>query len=227
MTEKRLPGQLRPAGYYIFNALKFYELRNEKLTPIIFIIFLITGFLGNISAGSRLGVSPLDIILSLFIILVNTTYLHAFIGELRGGRASLGNSAAFVFKNILLILGAQLFFLLMVVVGAFLLIIPGFIIYFTSMFFVCFIVDEDARFLESFKKSKEITRGKRLQVFAIGLLFTLLLFLPVFLLIQLAAMSGNELILRFILLFSSTVTGLMNQRLLGLLYYDLNLGQAQ
>ena len=230
MDYNREPSNLRIAKYYIINGLKFYELKNEKLTPIIFVIILFTGLVGGFLTEAALDADNLFIYILLNIVVIfvlniaSTIYLHSYITELKGGIASLRSSLNHILRNLAKIVFSYLTFAAIIMTGIFLLIIPAIIFNYMFMFYICYIVDKDVRIKDAFNASKNITTGRRLEIFAIFILFNLAIFLPYFTAVMMASFMGNSLILSFIITFFSSVLVLMQQRLTALIYYDLEYG---
>lgn len=225
------PSNLKIAKHYIINALKFYELNNEKITPIIFIVLLFTGLLGGVitEAAYKLDDKSLYTIYNLIVIFIlnvaSVVYLHVYITELKGQAATLKQSIRIVFKKIFKIIVAYFIFTFIISLGILLLIIPALIFYHMFMFNVCYLVDKNIKIKDAFKASKRITTGKKMEIFAIFVLFNLLIFFPLFITLIMASNSGNSLVLSFVLTFFSSIITLMQQRLISMIYFDLEYGQ--
>jgi uncharacterized membrane protein len=233
MEPYRKPSNLRIAKYYIINALKFYELKNEKLTPFIFVILLFTGLIGGFFAEAAAKVENtylytfLNFTIVLILNIASTIYLHSYITELKGGIASLRKSLKLVLRNLHKILLAYLAFIAIIMAGVFLLILPAFIFYHMFMFNLCYLVDKDIRVRDAFNASRNITTGNKMEIFAIFIMFNLMIFFPLFLVILISSTTGSSLILSFVITFFSSILTLMNQRLIALLYLDLEYGRIK
>jgi len=227
MEPNRKPSNLRVAKYYIINALKFYELKNEKVTPIIFVTILFTSLVGGffIEAAMKVGNTYLYTFINLIVVFIlniaSTVYLHSFIVELKGGIASLKESIRLILRNLIKIILAYLTFIVILMTGVFLLVLPAFIFYHMFMFYLCYLVDKDLRIKDAFNASRNVTAGKKLEIFAIFVVFTLMIFFPLFMIILITSISGSSLILSFVLTFFSSILTLMQQRLISMLYFDL------
>ncbi|NMB95103.1 MAG: hypothetical protein GYA02_00585 [Clostridiaceae bacterium] len=230
MGNNRKPSNLRIAKYYLINALKFYEMKNERLTPIIFVIILFTGLIGGFlteaaSASDNISINILINVAIFFILnIASTVYLHSYITEIKGGVASLKESLKHILSNFVKIIVAYLTFMAIIIIGILLLIIPAIIFNYMFMFYICYLVDKDIRIKDSFNASKNITTGRRLEIFAIFILFNLVIFLPCFIAVTMVSFTRNSLIVSFTLTFFSTIVILMQQRLSALIYYDLEYG---
>ena len=230
MEYNRRPSNLRLARYYLINALKFYEMKNERLTPIIFVILLFTGLIGGFitDAAAVADNIPAYILINVIVVFIlniaSTVYLHSYITEIKGGVASLKESLRHILNNFVKIIFAHLTFAAIIMIGILLLVIPAIIFNFMFMFYICYLVDKDMRIKDALNASKNITTGRRLEIFAIFILFNLTIFLPYFIAILMATFTGNNLIVSFVLTFFSSVLVVMQQRLTALIYYDLEYG---
>ena len=68
MEQNRMPGRLKDIRSYILRALKFFDLKNESLTPVIFCIILFTSLLISVPGA----------------------WLSAGLGELNMGHTQMG-----------------------------------------------------------------------------------------------------------------------------------------
>lgn len=226
-TEKK-PRRLRNMGYYIINALKFYELKNEKLTPILFVVILFITFSGSIVPDNVEGTIYTNLIYTFIGMIViyaaSTVYLFAHIKELRGELCTVKSCVSFVLKRLLKILMAYIAFIAIVSTGLFLLLIPGLVFYHMFMFNTCYLLDKNATIIEAFNESKSLTTGKKMEIFFIFLVLNLILFIPLFIAVFSALSAGNDLILSFVLSFATTVLTIMQQRLTAMIYTDMEYG---
>ncbi|HOJ09852.1 MAG TPA: hypothetical protein PK733_04585 [Clostridiales bacterium] len=228
MEPNKKPSNLRMAKYYLINALKFYEMKNERITPVLFVIILFTGFASTLiseKTANDIYLSAMYNIASVFILyLASVVYLYSYMTELRGGECSLKQCLGQVFRKLSKILAAYIAFIAIILTGFFLLIIPGVIFYLMFMFNICYLLDKDIRVTDAFNASKNLTARRKMEIFAIFIVFNLTLLLPIFFIIILASVYGNNLILSFVVTFLSSILTLMQQRLIALLYFDLEYG---
>ncbi|HHV96473.1 MAG TPA: hypothetical protein GXX37_08405 [Clostridiaceae bacterium] len=230
MDYNKRPSSLRLARYYLINALKFYEMKNERLTPIIFVILLFTGLIGGFIteaaaiADNVFAYIVVNIIVIFILNIASTVYLHSYITEIKGGVASLRESLRHILNNFIKIIFAHLTFVAIIIIGLLLLVIPAIIFNYMFMFYICYLVDKDMRIKDALNASKNITTGKRFEIFVIYVLFNLIIFLPYLIAVMMASFSGNNLIVSFVLTFFSSVIVVMQQRLTALIYYDLEYG---
>jgi hypothetical protein len=229
MLPDNSPKGLGNAGMYIRKALKFYDMKNERITPIIFIVILLVGFSGAFLPESTNILDSTNIIYNVIALIISfsasSIYLNAYIKELKGESCTVGERASDVFKKLPKLITAAVFLALLTGIGLVLLVIPGIIIYLMFMFNTCFILDKGSGILKSLSQSKEASKGKKTDIFVILLLFNLILFVPLFIIIVFAFSSGNELVYLFVIAFVSTVANLMQQRLMALIYRDIMYGQ--
>jgi len=224
----RGPAKLRNMKYYIINALKFYELKNESLTPIIFVIILFISFSGALISEKIVESAFLNIIYTLISIIVlyvaTTIYLFAYLRELNGKEYTFKFCVGQVFKKFLKLLMAYIAFIAIILTGLFLLVIPGIIFYHMFIFNICYLLDSNIGVIEAFNASKNLTAGRKIDIFSILVAFNLMIFIPLILIITIALSSANNLIFNFIISFITTMLTIMQQRLIALLYVDMEYG---
>ncbi len=217
--------KLRNMKYYILNALKFYELKNENLTPIIFLIILLVSFSGALLSdllSKSIYLNVLFVIIS-FIIenIAATIYLKAYLNELKGEVSSFKDTFNYIMGKFWKIILAYVAFIIIMVVGTFLLVIPGIIFYFMFMFNTCLILDKDMGVIEAFNSSRNLTHGRKMELFSLVVLFNLIIFLPLLIIVGVIMYSTTGLVFNFIISFAATILTIMQQRLTALLYKDL------
>jgi hypothetical protein len=238
MENGRRPGKLRHFGAYFGKGLRFYELKDESLGRIIFLIILLTGLLDFLVPESIYLQIILGCIRIAVMHIASTVYLTAYIMDLKGVAYKSGDCVKHVFKNIVGILFASVSFLVSVamligilvapVVALYvfsLLSIPLIILYFIFLFNVCYIVDKGKDILQSFKLSMRLTKGVKGRVFII--LFTLyfLLSIPLGLITLPLLFLENSLVNSFVFIFVSSIISLVQQRVTALIYVDLEYGK--
>lgn len=219
------PGELGSISCYLPGALKFYELKDEKLTPLIFVLILAISFGGNYLPG-LFGLSgagfPFFYMVSLFVMqLIYAVYIYAYIKELKGEKYNITDCVKRVSVNIHRIIGAVIIFMVCVLGGLILFFIPGLVLSLMFMFYVCYIVDKDISLTEVFKASKKATDGRKWEIFKILLIFSVVTVLPMTIITILAYSSGSQLVFEFVISFIGAIISLMQQRLLVLMYMDI------
>jgi acid phosphatase family membrane protein YuiD len=233
-------GSIRPFRAYLPKALKFYGIKNEKLCALIFILILGVSFTANLISLSfateidlsRLPLSNeemLDLFKSLMMmnavnlgtfILINlftSIYLFAYIKDLRGIQYNFKDCGSFFFRKAIPLIVLSVINVLAIFTGLFLFIVPGIIIYLMFIFGNCSMVDKNTGIFGSLKSSIYITNGLKSQIFSIIIIFNIIiLFVTTFL-----GNSGGMLIYAFISAFISSIVNLMYQRLIALMYMDI------
>lgn len=67
-------------------------------------------------------------------------------------------------------------FAIAVFIGLILLVVPGLFLLVSLTFWTVFVVEEDANFIEGFRRSWDLTKGRRLRLFLLGFLVVVLVF---------------------------------------------------
>jgi len=234
------PGRLKRFSTYLVKGLKFYELKDESLGRIIFLVILLTGLLDFLIPENE----NLQVIFGCARVIVmhiaSTVYLAAYIMDLKGVAYKSGDCVKHVFKNIAGVLLASVSFLVSVAmyIGALLateatlyvfslLSIPLLIIYFMFLFNVCYIVDKGSGILESFKLSMRLTKGVKGRVFLILFSLYFVLSIPLGFISLPLFFLENNLVNSFVLIFVSSIKSLVQQRVTALLYIDLEYGKDE
>jgi hypothetical protein len=228
MQPENMPQGLGNAGTYIKKALKFYDINNEHITPVIFIIMLIAGFSGAFLPESMNSFDKVYIIYNIIAVIIvytaSSTYLYAYIRDLKGESYTAGSCIYNVLKLLPKLIAASVILALLTALGLILLIVPGIIIYLLFIFNTCFILDKGTSILPAFKFSSNVTAGRKTQIFTILLLFNIILFVPLFIIITIALSSEKPLVFSFVTSFVSAVANLMQQRIIALMYRDIVYG---
>lgn len=224
----RNPGRLRSVGGYLPEALRFYELKNEYLTPVIFVTILFANFLANSAAGQEntAGAGSMLVYIAGIVLmpLLFSAYLYACIRDKKGEPCTIGECVAMAVRNSGNLILAFLAYMMFIVLGGILLIVPGIIIAIVFVFNTCFIVDRDAGIGFAFRASRQITTGRRVEIFSIFLVFYVAILLPSVLIIFIALRIYNDLVSSFLVSFISTLAGLMQQKLIAMMYIDILYG---
>jgi hypothetical protein len=238
MENKRGPAKLRGLGAYLKKTVKFYELKNERLSRMIFIIILSTSFLGIfipeegsfVITGNLLGITV--------AYMASAVYLAAYIKDLKNEEYSLKTCFVLVARNFFKIIFSSVAFLIGIVSTVGLLafpelirvvmavfLIPLIIAYVMFLFNTCYIVDKGYGISQSYKSSKNITSGYKRAIFIIILLFNFIMAIPMSIVLLAASSVRNIFAANFILSFAAAVLNLMQQRLTALIYMDLEYGE--
>ncbi len=228
MQSGNMPQGLANAGIYIKKSLKFYDIQNEHITPVIFIIILIAGFSGAFLPDSMKNFDPIYIIYNIITVIIvytaSTIYLYAYIKDLKGESYTAGSCVYNVIRVLPKLIAATVLIVLLTALGLIVLIVPGIIIYLVFIFNTCFILDKGTGILQAFTLSSSATAGRKAQIFTILLLLNIILFIPLFIIITIALSSGKPLVFSFVTAFVSAVANLMQQRIMALMYRDIVYG---
>jgi hypothetical protein len=259
---------IRGFGYYLPRALRFYNLKSENLTPVIFLITLLFYFIANFfiitmipdikntinELISVIGAESINIdrYLSLLLVLINyglismeisilanflvgifaSIFLIAFIKELKGEAYSIKNGFKLLFNNFFKIVFLSFVFSLSYNFLKEFFEIPGFIFYSVYLFYMCYALDLEKKAMSAFKASKTITKGRRMEIFGIIILFKIVSFLAVnfltamifSLITSILSAKSNSLIEIFITAFMSATIFLMETKLVAMIYFDIQYG---
>lgn len=247
------PRALRDLGYYFVKSLKFYGLKAEYLTPVIFTIMLFVGFASqNISSIYFDRLVPLlntantdmtayldnikeitynfmyinltGILTYIVLGLISTVYLIANIRQLKGESYSFKSCIATAAKSMHKLIIASVLYILAISTGILLFILPGIIFYVMFIFNSCYILDKGNGVIGAFKASYKVTKGSKAQIFGIVVLFNLVILLVPSLF---AGSISNSLINIFVASFLSAIFNLMFQRLVAHMYIDLEYGYVE
>jgi hypothetical protein len=238
MNKEYGPRELKTAVQYMPDALKFYQLKNESVSRILFVFILLISFV-SVFTDSAGGNLTRNIIISLVVYVVinlaSSIYLYAYINDLKGKEYTFSGCLHSILKQSPKIIAVSLLFVtsiymvinISVIPGLSLLIIPVFALYIMFVFVMSYIVDLHEGLVGAFIASKNLTKGKMGKIFKVFFVFVGILVLPVFLLSAAASGASNVLVIYFIIYFITTVTNFMQQRLTALMYMDLEYGQPK
>ena len=228
------PGKLKRLGNYLGKAARFYDLKNEQLARIIFIIILFVSF-GSafIPEAGALSIAG-NVVSVTLIFLVSTVYLTAYIKDIRGEEYTLDACFRIVTRNAGRIIASSVAYMtaIAVFIGlltspeimgfiAMFIFIPVIIVYVMFLFSTCFVVDAGKGIADAYRASRNITYGYKGRIFSKLLGFNLVVGIPAFFAWSVAAASGKILAANFIIAFVGAVINLMQQRFTALMYIDL------
>lgn len=223
---------------YFPKSVKFYELRNEKISAFIFVILLLINFctsllLSRLSVGVSIDssqvlpdditamfamlvkIGSLSVLSTLLMTIFSSFYVYAFIRDLRGIPYTLKDCLSYTGARLFPIIVLSVIISLAVSIGSMLLVIPGIILYIMFIFSVQFMLDQNKGIFSALKASVNLTKGFKMGIFnAVLLINLLILIFPTF------AESG-KLVVPFVSAFISTIFNIVFQRFVTLIYYDL------
>ncbi len=178
---------------------------------------------------------------NIIINLIASIYLAAYIGELKGGVCPVSKIPGINVRNIARIFIAHIIIygiipiaaylmrsenLMMIVsIGFSLMIIPFVIVYIIVFFNNCFILDGNKGVIASFKLSAALSRGHRLEILSVVLIFKFITSILLFFASSFFATSEGGLVQNFAVSFASALFALMEMRIVALMYFDLQYGR--
>lgn len=145
-----------------------------------------------------------------------SVYMFSYISELRGKETGYRASFKGAFKHLGRLIGYNILFGLLVIIGLMFFIVPGIIAYIIFVFGYCYILDLKLNISDAFTASNEISRGKKAQIVSVFAGFYFMFELPIILLI-----SGSNLGTAYLFSFFSSISSLVLQRLITQIYMDL------
>ena len=236
---------------YLPESIKFYKLKNEGLVKLIFLItllFQLAADLINYNLAKGISLESIDsiyssllygsnevsvevaenfivtmlilaaisILTTLFCNIFYSVYTCSYIAELKGRDSGIKASFKGTFKNFGRILVYYILFGITIFTGMMFFVIPAILFYIMFAFGICYILDLNFRSLDAMAASASITAGKRVHILGVFAMFYLIIQLP-----KLFIISNNSLATAFIASFIGTIGSLIFQRLIVLMYRDL------
>ncbi|MCX8132280.1 MAG: hypothetical protein N3I35_19565 [Clostridia bacterium] len=170
--------------------------------------------------------------------LISAVYLHSYIRELKGEVCKLKDSIAVTGKNSIMIVFTYLTVFIYIPVYALLLKLPDLtayvasgiftlvavffiVLYFVLIFSTCYIQDKGSRIFSAFRASSNLTKGHKIEIFSIILIFKFLSLVFMFFAVSFVPAQDNGIIVFFVESFVSTIISLIEIRIVGLMYFDL------
>lgn len=244
MDNNSSPYKLGSLRSYFSRAFKFYELKNEGLTRFIFVIILFLSFGGAFIPDNKVYLIILNLLSITVIHFASTVYLTAYIKDIKNEEYDKKDCFYLAARNFPKIMLSSLTYLATVIVSLAIIFIPasaldtmltsfipgvflylivvlGIFLYLMFIFNICYIVDKGCGLIKAFKMSRKITKGYKRGIFGILFIFNTTLMLPMFIVLSIAASTGNELVTVFVLSFISAIVNLIQQRLIAVMYRDL------
>lgn len=232
------PRKLKGLREYLAKTLKFYELKNERLTRVIFLIILAISFSSALVPEESSLVIPINLVGITLVFLASAVYLAAFLKDMKGEEYNISTCFRLIINNLFKIIVSSFTFIgtffitLGIIVDpmftsilVLILSIPLIVIYIMFLFNTCFIIDKQKGVVESFQDSRRVTSGFKRQIFLKLLGFNFFVGLPAALILVSATASGNILAANFVVSFVAAILNIMQQRLTALIYMDLEYGE--
>lgn len=230
MTSLRSNRQFREISYYIKNSIKFYQIKNESFTPVIFclnlFIMLATRYIPMPKSilPSSMNIIKFMIIqffVSYILFIIATSYLYGYICDLKNQQYTLLESLKHGFFMSYRTFPASIFYIICVLTGSVFLIVPGILFYLKYYFYLCFMLDQNKSIKNAFFSSSFITNENKLLLFSIVFIVNVLVSLGCFVVLAFFINTRDYLIIDFISSFLFSIAAIIQQRLTALLYYDL------
>lgn len=262
---------VRGIAYYLPRAMKFYNLKNEYLPPVIFLLTLILYSISSYFINSLLpnvmnalndfisfsASQPTDIekyssilrklinsgffslvinIFTNFLVgLFGSVFLITFIKELKGEVYSIKNGFKLLAHKFFKIAFLSLTFSITYNIFKVFFVLPGFIYYSIYLFYMCYALDLKKRIAGAFEASKIITKGHRIEIFSVVILFKVIAFVLIYFITSIAlsvmtsilSITSNLWVEIFVSAFMSTMIYLMEIKLVAMIYFDLEYGWEQ
>ena len=227
--------------FYFINGYIVNGLLPDVMTTINEFIKIPNSDLSNVTNYSKLlGVllnsSFINLIISIitnfFVGIITSIFLITCIKELKGEIFTLKNGFKLLANKFFKIAIASLLFSLAYNILKVFFVIPGFIYYSIYLFYMCYALDLKKRIAGAFEASKEITKGHRMEIFSVIILFKIIAYISVnfislFLLsfiTSILSATNNNLVEIFVSAFMSAIIYLMEIKLVALIYYDIEYG---
>lgn len=145
-----------------------------------------------------------------------SVYMYSYICEIRGRNLKSADTFKGAYKHIGRLIGYNIIFALIVSIGTMFFVIPGIIAYIIFVFGYCYILDIKLTIGDALTACSEMTKGKKTQIVSVFIGFFLMFELPITLLF-----SGSSFGTACLYSFFSTIVSIILQRLIVLIYMDI------
>lgn len=154
--------------------------------------------------------------------LLFSVYMYSYLCERKGRYLKSADSFKGAFKHIGRLIAYNIIFGLLVSIGTMFFVIPGVIAYIIFVFGYCYILDIKSTVAEAMTACSEATKGKKMQILSVFIGFFLVLEVP-----MLLFFSGSSFGTTCLATFFSTIVSIILQRLITLIYMDLEYKSEQ
>jgi hypothetical protein len=231
MSNEPNQDKIKDIRFYIPEAFRFYSVKNEYLTPILFVITLIVLFAFEYIPFPETLNYYKGVFVFIRLIIANMCYLiylSAYIKDLKGEKYSLremivpgwqrlvGLFALSVINVVLFVASITLYFLL-----------PAVLIYLTVIFCPCYVFDKKNSIFESIISSKNVTVGYKMRLLSLIAKFLFPVTVLLLLTLMVAGSSTKVLIFPFVLSFAYSISMFMFHRIIALLYYGFEISPKE
>ena len=220
---------LRDAIYYLKKSVTFFDLSAKYIAPAIFLITFGVQFVYSFVGQNE--EMDLNMILSMLCInlllnMISFVYLYAAVKDAKAEPYTSMDCISAVAKKFVKLFIMTVFKTFATLLGAIALIVPGVIFAIRYSFTECILMDGEKKLSESFQVSRNLTEGKKMDMFKIILFcHVIILFFLVLLLNGFA--YGNVMVFNYVELFLFSIYTLMQNKLLAIMYVDVVYGQEK
>lgn len=189
-------------------------------------VFLLEAYLGITPSDDDYEISGIMglvyFVLSLVLnqIAVGTLVYGSFL-SLNGEKVSMGRTVSRGFSRVLPVIAVALLAGILYMIGTLFLIIPGIIIYMALFVAVPVTVVERIGVIDSLRRSRELTKGNRWRIFALNLLFFVVLIVFMAVAVPILLTLGNTDIAPYINHFFNTILAAFIAVVTGVTYHSL------
>lgn len=227
MSNEPNQDKIKDVRFYIPEAFRFYSIKNEYLTPILFVLTLIVLFgFEYIPFPEALSYYK-GVFVFIRLIIANICYLiylSAYIKDLKGEKYSLKEMMIPGWKKFVGLFAASIINIVLFVASITIyLLLPAVLIYLTVIFCPCYLSDKNSSLCESIIASKNVTIGYKMRLLSLIAKFLFPVTVLLLLTLMVAGSSSKVLIFPFVLSFAYSVSMFMFHRIIALLYYGFEL----
>jgi len=219
--------KIKDIKFYIPEAFKFYNIKNENLTPILFVVTLIVLFAFEYIPFPETLSDYKGVFIFIRLIMANMCYLiylSAYIKDLKGEKYTVKQMIFPGWKKVVNLFAASIVNVVLFTASIIVyFLVPAVLIYLTVIFCPCYISDKNNNIIESFIASKNATIGYRMGLLSLIAKFLFPVSVLLLLTLMVAGSSTKVLIFPFVLAFAYSILMFMFQRIIALLYYSFEL----
>ena len=217
---------LKSATKYLISALPFFDTKSRSLSIVVFLPLLAVN-----AAFYAFQIYPLnsepsvrDIIALLCYVLISKTlsfvYLLGVIKDVKGEEYNSLGCVIRVVTRYISLFAVQVIKAVITIIGIILLIVPAIVASVMFSFTEAVMLDDNTTIVNAFLKSREITMGKKKQIFMIELFCGLVLSLFGGVAISVFA-GNNNFVAAYVSAFLAAIITLIDTRRLALMYTDV------
>ena len=198
--------KIKDIRFYIPEAFKFYSIKNEHLTPILFVITLIVLFAFEYIPLPETLSNYRGVFVFIRLIMANMCYLiylSAYIKDLKGEKYTVKEMIFPGWKKVINLFAVSIVNMVLFITSITVyFLVPVVLIYLTVIFCPCYISDKNNSIIESIISSKNATIGYRMGLLALIAKFLFPVSVLLLLTLMVAGSSPKVLIFPFVLAFA-------------------------